>query len=183
MHRVETTVKPLFTDTSLHADVLRGSSHIPALLHGRPYRHWLNTDTSLSLLTVCFCPWGKKVLKFSLNSTYIIRTPLTVDTDNFSVSIRIQTWVLEVMIGLWTHHLVLYKVNILLMHFYHYLIVFDTKHSFRLKCVNTLLWFPGKNLYPISDLIQRLFCLIDLEFDGCCFKCKQQKRGGKYFVA
>ena len=34
----------------------------------------LNTDTSL-LRTVLLCPWGKKALTFSLNSTRLIRTP------------------------------------------------------------------------------------------------------------
>ena len=35
--------------------------------------HPLNTHTSL-LWTVCFVPWGKRVLTFSLNSTHLMRT-------------------------------------------------------------------------------------------------------------
>ena len=34
----------------------------------------VTTLWTLLLRTVCFCPWGKKFFKFSVNSTYVIQT-------------------------------------------------------------------------------------------------------------
>ena len=47
------------------------------------YGHSLNTDTSLlQACSVLLCPWGKKALTFSLNSTCSIRTPINEDNGH-----------------------------------------------------------------------------------------------------
>ena len=74
-----TTVKLSFTDTLLIQTPHYYGQFSLSLGKENPYIFSkftsLNMDTSLIITGSLLCPWGKKALTFSLNSTLLIQTP------------------------------------------------------------------------------------------------------------
>ena len=81
------TVEPRVMDTRLIRTPHYYGHFSLSLVKDSPYIFCkfnpLNTDTSLlQACSVLLCPWGKKALTFSLNSTRSIRTPINEDNGH-----------------------------------------------------------------------------------------------------